>query len=260
MRLTDSQILELFDREVRRSCEWTRMQREEFPNLVRYIEEGDVPGGFVSWSQLTEKTADEEIERQVEYFKALGAEFEWKLYSYDTPVDLSTHLKAHNFVPGQPEALMVADISDLALEFWSVDTRMVRRVQNPAEVDAIIEMENEVWGEDLSRTGEGLKHDLLHYPDQLSIYTVWDGGRVVSAAWTWFLRPTSFASLWGGSTLKEYRKRGYYRALLAARAREARSRGVQFLQVDASPDSQPILANNGFMCLCYSTPYEWKPV
>jgi GNAT superfamily N-acetyltransferase len=73
------------------------------------------------------------------------------------------------------------------------------------------------------------------------------------------LLSTSFATLWGGSTLRQYRGRGFYTALLAVRAREARRRGFRFLQVDASPDSQPILARYGFRCLAYSTPYEWKP-
>lgn len=45
---------------------------------------------------------------------------------------------------------------------------------------------------------------------------------MVSAAWTHYLPGTSFATLWGGSTLKQYRQRGYYSALLAVRAREAR--------------------------------------
>lgn len=258
MKLTDSQMLEIFDREVRQSCEWTRMRREVLPNVVRYIEEGSDPGGFVSWSHLTAENAEWEIERQVEFFGSMGAEFEWKLYSHDTPADLGARLKARGFIPGKPEALMVADVHELAHDLQALDTAVVRRVTSPAEVDAIIVMENEVWGSDLSRIGEGLKHDLLKFPHLLSIYAVWDGGRVVSAAWTWFLEPTSFAGLWGGSTLKDYRGRGYYRALLAARAREARERGFRFLQVDASPDSQPILAKNGFRCLGYSTSYEWK--
>jgi hypothetical protein len=81
---------------------------------------------------------------------------------------------------------------------------------------------------------------------------------VVSAAWTHFLPATSFATLSGGSTLNVYRHHGFYTALLAVRAREARQRGFRFLQVNASPESQPILTKHGFQCLAYSTAYQWK--
>ena len=66
-----------------------------------------------------------------------------------------------------------------------------------------------------------------------------DDGTVVCAAWVDFHDGTDFASLWGGSTLTEYRGRGIYKALVARRADEAAERGFRFLQVDASPDSRP---------------------
>jgi hypothetical protein len=120
-------------------------------------------------------------------------------------------------------------------------------------------MENEVWGRDIMGNTQGMKYDLAHHPDTLSVFAIWQEGRVVSAAWTNYLLSTSFATLWGGTTLAAYRKRGFYTDLLAVRAREARQRGFRFLQVDASPNSRPILAKHGFKCLAYSTPYEWKP-
>jgi hypothetical protein len=260
MSLTEGEMLAIFDREVRQQCEWTRMRRDVLPNVVRYVKTGvGVGGGDVSWSNLTAETADAAIESQVEFFKALGVDFEWKLYSHDQPADLGERLIAHGFKPDDPEALMVIEIASLPPDFWTMDISPVTRITTPEGVDAIVRMENEVWGSDLSRIGDGLKYDLEHSPDHVSVFAIWDGDRVVSAAWTFYLVPTSFATLWGGSTLKEFRNKGYYSMLLAARAREACSRWYRFLQVDASPDSQPILAKNGFKCLAYSTPYDWDP-
>jgi ribosomal protein S18 acetylase RimI-like enzyme len=258
--MNDAELLRIFDGEVRRSCEWTRMRREALPNLVRYVKEGvGVGGGFISWCNLTVDTADAEIERQLAYFSGLGVDFEWKLYTHDQPSDLAERLKVRGFKGDEPEALMVAEIDALPGYYWSMDTSAVTRVTTPEGVDAIVQMENEVWGKDSSGIGKGMKFDLEHNPDVLSVFAVWDGERVVSAAWTHYLKSTSFASFWGGSTLKEYRKRGYYTALLATRAREARERGYRYLQVDASPESQPILTKHGFRCLGYSTPFEWEP-
>lgn len=258
--MNDAEMLQIFNRQVRRECEWTRMRREELPQIVRYVlTEGTPSEGFISWSDLNQENAYHAIEEQIAYFRNLNAGFEWKLYGYDQPSDLSQRLLDHGFKKDEPEALMVVDINDLPDMYWSMDTKVVKRVNSAAEVDEIVRMENEVWGEDVSGFARGMKYDLEHYPDIISVFAVWQDGRVVSAAWMHYLVPTSFASLWGGSTLENYRKRGYYSALLAVRAREARQRGFRFLQVDASPDSKPILAKHGFRCLAYSTPYEWEP-
>jgi GNAT superfamily N-acetyltransferase len=70
---------------------------------------------------------------------------------------------------------------------------------------------------------------------------------------------TEFAGLWGGGTLPAWRGQGIYRALIAYRAGLAARRGYRYLNVDASPDSEPILRRLGFRCLARSTPYQWAP-
>ena len=259
MSLTDSQMLEIFDREVRRECEWTRMQREALPDIVRYTEMDSPDGGYISWSALTPETADERIQEQIAHYLSLKMEFEWKTYSYDTPADLPQRLLKHGFSAGDPEALMLAGMDDLPESYWTMDATAVTRITTPEGVDEIVLMESEVWGEEKSGFSRGMKFDLVHNPDHLSVFAVRQNDRVVSAAWTHYLVGTSFATLWGGSTLADYRNRGYYTSLLAVRAREARSRKYKFLQVDASPNSQPILAKHGFRNLAYTTPYTWKP-
>ncbi|KAF0112254.1 MAG: hypothetical protein FD147_315 [Chloroflexi bacterium] len=258
--MNNSELLELFDREVRQECEWTRMKREVLPGIVRYTLMGvGSGGGFISWSGLTAETADAAIANQVAHYRTLNLDFEWKHYTHDEPVDLPQRLLACGFKGDDSEALMVADINDLPSDYWTMDVSAVQPVTTSEGVDAIMGMESEVWSKDLSNTGRGMKYDLEHHPDHISIFAVWADGRVVSAGWTHYLIPTSFATLWGGSTIREYRNHGYYTALLAVRAREARQRGYRFLQVDASPDSRQILAKHSFRCLGYSTPYEWKP-
>ena len=41
--------------------------------------------------------------------------------------------------------------------------------------------------------------------------------------------------------------------------RLAAARGYRYLQVDASPDSRPILERLGFIRLARTTPYVWEP-
>jgi GNAT superfamily N-acetyltransferase len=91
-------------------------------------------------------------------------------------------------------------------------------------------------------------------PPVLGVVALADG-RPVAAARAEFHEGTDFASLWGGGTLPEWRGRGIFRALVARRAAVAADRGYRYLQVDALPTSEPILARLGFVRLATTTPY-----
>lgn len=60
-------------------------------------------------------------------------------------------------------------------------------------------------------------------------------------------------TLFGGSTLPEMRGRGAYRAVVAARWRDAVERGTPILVTQASPMSFPILTRLGFREVCRIT-------
>ena len=63
----------------------------------------------------------------------------------------------------------------------------------------------------------------------------------------------AFAGLYGGGTDPVWRGRGVYRAVVAARAAEARARSVRYLTVDALETSRPILQRLGFEPLAQVT-------
>jgi GNAT superfamily N-acetyltransferase len=77
----------------------------------------------------------------------------------------------------------------------------------------------------------------------------------IAAARVEFRAGTDFAGLWGGGTLSAWRGRGVFRSLVAHRAALASARGFRYLQVDASPDSRPILKRLGFIELATTTPF-----
>jgi predicted acetyltransferase len=78
-----------------------------------------------------------------------------------------------------------------------------------------------------------------------------------SIAWTYF-PGRNFATLFGGATLMEYRKRGLYTSLLHSRLREIRERGYPFAVVEAGPTSKPIVEKHGFQHLTTVHDYEWQ--
>ena len=187
-----------------------------------------------------------------------GRGFEWKLYGYDDPTGaLAAGLVARGFIAGEPETLMALDIAEAGLERASdADVRLLDR---PAQLADIVAVQDEVWGGDHRSLVEGLAAEWRALPDRLSVYVAHADGRPASTGWIRFHPGRDFADLWGGSTLPRHRGRGLYRALVAARAAEARRRGVRYLTVDASPDSRPILARLGFQALDGIVAHVWRP-
>jgi hypothetical protein len=94
-------------------------------------------------------------------------------------------------------------------------------------------------------------------PDYLSVFVAYVENQPACAGWIYYSSP-HFAGLWGGSTLATYRGRGLYTAVLAARVREARARGVPYLTIDAGSMSRPIVERLGFVTITCATGCEFK--
>lgn len=253
------QLLALFDEQQRRDAEFVGELRDVAPAVVRHLPlAGRGHQGFVLYSQLTADNADRVIAEQIAFFAGLGLDFEWKLYGHDRPADLGERLAAHGFVPEAPEALLVLDLADAPAALRQPLRADVRRVTDPAQVADIVAIHDQVWGESHAWLGEELVQELAEPGDLTHVYIAYADGVPVSAARVHFHPGTQFASLWGGSTLPAYRRRGLYTALLAVRGQEALRRGFRFLTVDASPMSRPILERHGFRFLTWTTPYQWR--
>jgi predicted GNAT family acetyltransferase len=74
--------------------------------------------------------------------------------------------------------------------------------------------------------------------------------------WTHFQRDSAFATLWAGSTLPQYRGRGLYTMLTAARVKSALRRGRRWAVVMAGEMSRPIVAKHGFIQVGENTGYD----
>jgi len=218
--------------------------------------------GFVTTRALAGLASDEldgVITRTVGYFAARGEAFEWKTYGHDQPADLPARLAAAGFEAEPQETVLIGETDQMAVPPVLPDGVAVRAVNTRDDLDRIAALESQVWGEDMSWLAEELAGLLAADPDHVTITVAEADGEVVSAGRLEILPGTEFAGLWGGSTLPAWRGRGIYRALVAARARLARERGVRYLQVDASDDSRPILERLGFIAVTTTTPYVWTP-
>jgi len=127
-------------------------------------------------------------------------------------------------------------------------------------VELLIDVHERVFGIDHSQLRQSLLTQLRDSPEVTGMVVAMAGDEPVCSARIEFLPGTEFAGMWGGGTLPAWRGRGIYRALVAYRARLAAARGYRYLQVDALPDSRPILERLGFVRLARTTPYLWEPV
>ncbi|NJP97619.1 GNAT family N-acetyltransferase [Nonomuraea sp. FMUSA5-5] len=249
------EVLAAFDRELRREAVAGEPGAvvERDGGVVRQVGPEDGWNG-VLWSGLsTGQDADAAIAAQVRRFGALGRSFEWKLYGHDRPADLGDRLLAAGFVPEPAETLMVARAADLPAAPALEGIRLVP-VTDQDGVELVADVHDAAFG---GAARVRIRERLLA---QLAAGTVvavvaMAGDVPVSAARMELHPGTRFAGLWGGGTVPEWRGRGVYRALVAYRAREAVARGYEYLQVDASDQSRPILLRLGFAELTTTTPY-----
>ena len=254
-------VLAAFDAEVRRSLrpDGSGALVEADCHVVRWVGVGDRGWSGIAWSGLDEADADGVIAEQVACFASRGEKFEWKLYDYDRPPDLARRLAAAGFVAEGQESLLAAEVSAVPAEVALPPGVRLLPVTDEAGVGLLIEVHERVFGTDHSRLRRSLLAQLRDCPEVTAMVVAMAGDQPVCSARIEFLPGTSFASLWGGGTLPSWRGRGIYRALVAYRAQLAAARGYRYLYVDASPESQPILARLGFSHLARTAPYIWDP-
>jgi len=230
--------------------------------LLRYL--GLAGRGFVLYRDLGGLEGaglDELIARQVRVFAKRGEAFEWKLHGHDRPVDLPQRLSVAGFVPEETETVVIAPVADIAGEVRLPEGVSLRKVTGRADFERIAALEQAVWRDEDQRSWlvEMLESERAVDPDALSIVVAEAAATVVCAAWIRFERGTEFATLWGGATLPEWRRRGIYRATVAYRATLAAGHGFHYLETDASDNSRPILEQLGFTAVTTTTPYVWSP-
>ncbi len=222
--------------------------------------------GMVSYSDLTAGNADAAIVAEIDYFRGLNYSFEWKLFSYDTPNDLAKRLSAHGLIQSEEEAVMVLPIAaapDTLLADVTLDIRKATTDQHFYDMDQVF---YEVWKDDPfteatpTRMSDWLLPRYQSHPQSLDVYVVYVDERPVSYGRVEYAEGNPFASIWGGSTLADYRRQGIYTQLVAQRLHAAKARDCTYLTVDARQDtSMPILEKLGFVKIAIATAFNWSP-
>lgn len=221
---------------------------------------------------------DHWIGRQVAFFAGrgeAGERFEWKTYGYDQPPDLRERLTAAGLTPEDDEVLLLGEVDRLIHHVDLPDGVRMRAVDpdDDAAYEKIHALMTLVWeGPEAAAAVDdahynrsmtaSIRAEKRANPDALDIAVIEEVGgeeKVLCAAWLRYSPGTDFASMWGGSTHPDWRRRGLYRTTVSYRARLARDRGYSLMRVDTSPDSRPILIGLGLLAAATTTPFVWEP-
>jgi hypothetical protein len=189
---------------------------------------------------------------------------EWKTRGHDLAPGLHEALVAAGFQPDETESIMIGEVRALAGDLARpADADLpegvtLRRVTEEADVRAMSAMQDEAFGEEPSVAMADAVLRRLALADGMELWVVEAEGRVVSAGRLEPVAGTEFAGIWGGATRAEWRGRGLYRALTAARARSALAAGKTLVHSDSTEYSRPILERSGLLKVSTTTPYRWR--
>ncbi|MCI4327539.1 MAG: GNAT family N-acetyltransferase [Thermoplasmata archaeon] len=238
------EILAEFDATMRRDPSVDPGERvERVGSIVRVVG----TRAWIAYSGLSETEAPAAVRAEVERAHAEGIELEWKLFAHDSPRTLALLLEENGFAPDPPETLMVLDLR-ASPEFGPpARDLVVERVSDPAGLERACDVSRKAFP---SGQGWDLDEYLLRLgTPTFEVFAARVGNETVSAGRLELPVGRAFASLWGGGTAPEFRGRGIYRALVAARVALARARGYRYVTVDALATSRPILERVGFQPL-----------
>lgn len=184
---------------------------------------------------------------------------EWKTRGHDRPADLGDRLVAAGWAPEEVETVMVGEARLLAVDVPLPAGVVVRQVgdggDQEEDVRRMLGLQESVFGPDTGPRPEDVLRVVRAGEEEY--WLAESAGEVVCAGRLTPVPTTEFAGLWGGTTRADWRGRGIYRALTAARARSALARGVRYLHSDCTEMSRPILERSGLVAVTTTTPYVW---
>jgi hypothetical protein len=255
-KMKTKNLLVRYDKDLRLRINYPEARKEITKDVVRILRQA--PGmNVVAFTFANEQTLESVIDREVDYLLPMEQPFTWKVYDHDPLPSLRDRLSARGFeADPDPADVMVLDVNKAPAYMFDPVNVDIRRVTDLNGLKDVIYVLDTVWGGHNTWVNDRLGMH-LQVPGYLSVYVAYVENQPASIAWTYFPRG-HFATLFAGSTIPEFRKRGLYTGLLATRVKEIRERGYPFAVVETGSMSRPIVAKHGFQHLTTVYDFEWK--
>lgn len=218
--------------------------------------------GFVTYRSLGEVTEQDVLALVVGAVSHFArnpdiSRVEWKTRGHDVAPGLHDALVSHGFSPDESESIMVGKASGLVGEVPLPAGVTLRRVTAQRDVRAMSAMQDEVFGDPVSAEMADALLRRVSLSDGMELWVAEAKGEIVSAGRLEPVPGGTFAGIWGGATVPQWRGQGIYRALTAARARSALTLGKTLIHSDSTEFSRPILERAGLVAVSTTTPYRF---
>jgi GNAT superfamily N-acetyltransferase len=196
----------------------------------------------VIYSALADDEADRVIDETIAGYRELGLKFRWNGGPGSTPADLGERLVRRGLTEswgrGMVRSTELASDPEPGCEVASVGADTIGEFSHVMAAG---------WNVDPAPLAE-LHRGSLGKPQHRHFLASCDGVAAGAASYTAFERS---AFLIGAVVLPQFRGRGLYRALVAARLAHARSHGLELATTHAREStSAPILERLGFETAC----------
>lgn len=263
-RMTAEELLAAFVHQIRRTDADVvpgHLLEQDGPVRRTYPADPRQPGAMIESPDGLGPDPDAAIARQVAFFSGRAQRVEWKIYDHDEPPDLGDRLTRAGFTREADEALVLGDLAVLSASTELPLGVRVRFLGPGSDLSGIEALHDLVFGRGSGWLTAALADEQAADPDLLDICVVEEErtGSILTAGWVRYQPGTDFAGMWGGATHPAHRRRGLYRACLAARALRALDRGYGLARVDASAQSEPILRSLGLVRVGTTTPFVLDP-
>jgi GNAT superfamily N-acetyltransferase len=240
----------------RRRCEYPGMTRTDLTCAVLYESHSALGEHFLQFTSLDAQRADAFIAQVVAQAEKSARGLEWKTYGFDTPADLVARLQRAGFEPDDEESFMVYPLSKFVPRPFLENTNWrIEQITDVRGIEHIVSLQERIWARDFPWLYDKLCADLASGIQHF--FCAYRGEVPIGCGYIEYLAGSQFPELHGGSVLPEYRGRGIYSALYAARFADAIARGYEYVAVDASAMSRPILEAIGFEWICVTRPMRF---
>jgi predicted GNAT family acetyltransferase len=217
-------------------------------SFMLFLGRGDHAGAnTVQYLRLTPEALPSIVSEVRALARAHGRQaLTWEVATSATPSDLAARLQQLGMAPASPPKAVIMALREPPPSPPSEIT--VTRVASIADFRTFVSITHEVFGmldrleSELIRIDRDGAADLADM--RFRRYLAWSEGTAIAAASATFT--DAGVMLHAGSTRSEYRGRGAYRALVAARWEEAVQHGTPQVVTRSGPLSRPILQRVGF--------------
>ncbi|MBG6054070.1 hypothetical protein IWX81_000460 [Salinibacterium sp. CAN_S4] len=257
-----AQLLDAYDSQLRSASETPSAASVELMGPLRLVTFAG-GRGFITYrdlGSLTELQVRQLVPTALDHFQRdlSISRVEWKTRAHDAAPGLGQALLDNGFVADDTETIMIGDADALATEVPLPDGITLRTVVTESDVRAMSAMQDEVFGDPVSEEMAVALLNRMARRDGMQLWVAESGGIMVSAGRLEPVPDTQFAGIWGGATRADWRGRGIYKALTAARARAAIVLGKTLIHSDSTEYSRPILERSGLIAVSSTTPYRWR--